>query len=303
MTERDRPADRAGARWAAVVVNYESGGLLAACVRSIQADTSAGTPEVVVVDNGSSDGSTDALRDDPAVTVVDPGRNLGYSGAANLGIARTTAAVVAVCNADLHVSPGAAGVMVRRLDEEPDLGAVGPLVREPDGEIYPSARRVPSVGDAVGHGLVGLVKPDNPYTRRYRELDADPRQPRDVDWVSGAAIWLRRRALESVHGWDDGYFMYVEDVDLCWRLRGAGWRVAYEPGAEVVHVQGASTAHHPYKMIAAHHRSLLRFAGKRWHGWRRVLLVPAAAYLGVRAGLAMAVQALRPRSGIAGGTR
>ena len=147
------------------------------------------------------------------------------------------------------------------------------------------------------------MKPDNPYTRRYRELDADPRQPRDVDWVSGAAIWLRRRALESVDGWDDGYFMYVEDVDLCWRLRGAGWRVGYEPAAEVVHVQGVSTAHHPYKMIAAHHRSLLRFAGKRWHGWRRVLLVPAAAYLGVRAGLAMAVHAVRPRSGTAKGTR
>jgi N-acetylglucosaminyl-diphospho-decaprenol L-rhamnosyltransferase len=305
VSDTQRPGDPAAdrARWAAVVVNYESGDLLEACVRSIQADTSAGKPELVVVDNGSSDGSTDALRDDAAVTVVDPGRNLGYPGAANLGIARTTAAVVAVCNADLRVSPGAAGVMVRRLDAEPDLGAVGPLVREPDGKIYPSARRVPSTGDAVGHGLVGLVKPDNPYTRRYRELDADPLQPRDVDWVSGAAIWLRRRALESVDGWDDGYFMYVEDVDLCWRLRGAGWRVGYEPAAEVVHVQGASTAHHPYTMIAAHHRSLLRFAAKRWHGWRRVLLVPAAAYLGVRAGLAMAVHAVRPRSGTAKGTR
>jgi N-acetylglucosaminyl-diphospho-decaprenol L-rhamnosyltransferase len=297
VNEADRPA------WAAVVVNYEAGDLLAACVRSIQADTSAGTPELVVVDNGSTDGSTDGVRDDPAVAVVSPGRNLGYSGAANLGIERTSADVVAVCNPDLLVAPGTAGAMVRRLAAEPDLAAVGPLVRELDGSPYPSARRVPSVGDAVGHGLVGLVKPDNPYTRRYRELDADPAQPRDVDWVSGAAIWLRRSALDAVGGWDDGYFMYVEDVDLCWRLRGAGWRVAYEPSGVVTHVQGASTARHPYRMIAEHHRSLLRFAGKRWHGWRRVLLAPAAVYLGARTGVAMLVHAVRPRSGRAGGTR
>lgn len=293
-----RPPD-----WAAVVVNYEAGDLLAGCVRSIEADTSAGTPEIVVVDNGSTDGSTDAVRDDPAVTIVDPGRNLGYSGAANLGIGRTRAAVVAICNPDVLVAPGTAGAILRRIAAEPDLAAVGPMVREVDGTPYPSARRVPSVGDAVGHGLVGLVKRDNRFTRRYRELDADPGQTRDVDWVSGAAIWLRRSALDAVGGWDDGYFMYVEDVDLCWRLRRAGWRVAYEPSGQVTHVHGASTARHPYRMIAEHHRSLLRFAGKRWTGWRRVLLLPAAVYLGARAGLAMLVHAVGPRSGSARSSR
>ncbi len=297
MTGPDRP------RWAAVVVNYEAGLLLAECVRSLRADTSAGVPQVVVVDNGSSDGSTDSLRDDAAVELVVPERNLGYAGAANLGIGRTTADVVAVCNADLLVAEGTAAAMLARLEGEPDVGAVGPEVVDTTGAHYPSARRVPTVVDAVGHGLVGLVKPDNRYTRRYRELDADPKQARDVDWVSGASMWLRRAALDSVGGWDDGYFMYVEDVDLCWRLRGAGWRVVYEPAGTVTHVQGASTAKHPYRMIAEHHRSLLRFAAKRWSGWRRVLLVPAAAYLGVRAGLAMLVRALRPRSGTAGGTR
>jgi N-acetylglucosaminyl-diphospho-decaprenol L-rhamnosyltransferase len=112
-------------------------------------------------------------------------------------------------------------------------------------------------------------------------------------------VWLRRAAVDAVGGWDAGYFMYVEDVDLCWRLSTAGWRVAYEPGGEVVHVQGASTARRPYRMLFEHHRSLLRFAAKRWHGWRRVLLVPAVGYLSVRFGIAMCVHALggrRPRS-------
>ena len=110
-------------------------------------------------------------------------------------------------------------------------------------------------------------------------------------------MWLRRAALEQIGGWDERYFMYVEDVDLCWALRRAEWRVAYEPGGTVVHVQGVSTARHPYRMIVAHHRSLLRFATKRWHGWRRVLLVPAAMFLAARTGVESLVQAFRRGAG------
>ena len=288
--------------WAAVVVNYESGGALVGCVESLLADTSAGgPPEVVVVDNGSRDGSIRALVERfpagefPRVTVVDPGANLGYAGGANRGIAATTAPVVAVCNPDLHVHTGTGAAMLARF-EEPDVAAAGPRIRNPDGSTYPSARAVPALVDAVGHGLLGLVRPDNPFTRRYRQLDADPALPRDVDWVSGAAIWLRRRALDSVDGWDDGYFMYVEDVDLCWRLGRAGWRIVYEPGGDVVHVQGVSTDHRPYRMIVEHHRSLLRFASKRWRGARRLLLGPAAVYLALRCGIALAARRVLPRS-------
>ena len=287
-------------RWAAVVVNYEAGPHLVDCVRSLLADTSVGgPPEVVVVDHGSTDGSVEAVAGElPEVPVV-RAANRGYATGANRGIEATAAPIVAVCNPDVLVEPGAAAVVLARFDAEPDLGAVGPMVRNPDGSPYHSARVVPGVRDAVGHGLIGLVRPDNPYTRRYRELDVDPTQARDADWVSGAAIWLRRSALASAGGWDEGYFMYVEDVDLCWRLRQGGWRVAYEPRAAVTHTQGASTAHHPYRMILEHHRSVARFAAKRWHGARRLLLVPAVAFLGVRAVLAMAVHALGrvPREG------
>ena len=154
---------------------------------------------------------------------------------------------------------------------------------------------MPRLRDAIGHGLLGLVWPTNPFTRRYRQLDVDPSRRRDVDWVSGAAVWLRRDALTTVGGWDERYFMYAEDVDLCWQLRQRGWRVGYEPGAVVIHVQGVSTAKHPYRMIAEHHRSLYRFASKRWRGARRLALPLAAAFLTMRAGLAMADHALRRR--------
>jgi N-acetylglucosaminyl-diphospho-decaprenol L-rhamnosyltransferase len=283
-------------RWAAVVVNYEAGPLLVESVQSLLADTSAGVPEVVVVDNGSTDGSVTGLRAAlPNVRVVTSERNVGYAAAANQGIAATAAPVVAVCNCDLRVEPGTAASMLARLDAERDVGAVGPTIRNPDGTRYPSARSIPSVGDAVGHGVFGLFWAGNPFTRRYRELDADPTRARDVGFVSGAAIWLRRTALDDVGGWDPRYFMYVEDVDLCWRLRGAGWRVVYEPGGEVAHVQGASTERHPYRMLVEHHRSLLRFAAKRWRGWRRVFLLPAACYLALRAGLTAGIRAVSPR--------
>jgi len=259
--------DTSVARWAAVVVSFESGSLLLDCVRSLLADGSAGVPELVVVDNGSADGSVAALLAAiPDVTVVDPGRNLGYAGAANRGIAATTAPVVAVSNADLVVAPGTAAAMLARLDAEPDLAAVGPALFNPDGSQYPSARAHASTVDAVGHAVLGRLFPRNRFTRRYRQLDAQWDRPRDVDWVSGAIMFLRRSALDSIGGWDERYFMYMEDFDLCWRLRRLGWRVAYEPGGRVTHVQGASTKKRPYRMIVEHHRSAYRFLARRWRG-------------------------------------
>lgn len=281
--------------WAAVVVNHDAGGHLTECVAALVAD---GADPVVVVDNASSDDSLELLHASEApAEIVRSAKNLGYAGGANLGIERAAAVdadVVAVFNPDALLQPGSSPAVLERF-ADPDIAAVGPRIYDSTGDTYPSARTVPSALDAAGHGLLGLVRPDNAFTRRYRQLDLDPARARDVDWVSGAAIWLRRQALGEVGGWDADYFMYVEDVDLCWRLRRAGWRVVYEPGGAVVHVQGVSTRHHPYRMLAAHHRSLFRFATKRYRGARRLLLVPAAAVLAVRAVTTMCLHFTRSR--------
>ncbi|MFI5047608.1 MAG: glycosyltransferase family 2 protein [Acidimicrobiia bacterium] len=285
--------DDAVPAWAAVVITFESGDLLLGAVDSLLADASAGVPEIVVVDNGSTDGSVARLRASrPSVRVVEPDRNLGYAAGANAGIVYTRAPVVVVCNADLVARAGTAATVLERFASEPGIAAVGPRVVDVHGVTYPSARAQPAIADAVGHALLGAWRPDNRFTRRYHQRGIDPSTGRDVDWVSGAAIWLRRSALDSIGGWDEAYFMYVEDVDLCWRLRRAGWRVAYEPRGLVTHVQGASTALRPLRMIVEHHRSWYRFADRRWEGPRRLLLVPVAAFLALRAALLVVLEAL-----------
>ena len=277
---------------AAVVVNYNAGDALLACVESLRAEH---VVEVVVVDNASTDGSLELLEGAPTdVTVLRSPRNVGFGAGANLGAAATTSPFVLVCNPDLTLSPGAARALADRLESDPSLAVVGPLLRDADGDVYPSGRAFPGLRDAVGHAFLGLFWGGNPWTRRYRHLGADQHRARPADWVSGACFLARRLAFDSVNGFDEAYFMYVEDVDLCWRLHRAGWSIFYEPAAEVVHEQGRSASQHPYRMLAAHHRSMWRFAARSSSGRERLLLPLMAAGLGARLVLAWADHLLRP---------
>jgi N-acetylglucosaminyl-diphospho-decaprenol L-rhamnosyltransferase len=280
-------------RVSAVVVNYNARDYLVDCVRSLRAD---GIDEIVLADNASSDRSVETLlASDPAVIVVPVGANLGFGAAANRGVAAATGDVVAIMNPDLVVEPGTTKALVGALDRGPSLAFVGPRIENRDGTVYPSARRFPSLVDAAGHAFLHYVKPDNRFSRRYRMLDWDHADARDVDWVSGTFIVGRRNAYEGLGGFDEAYFMYAEDVDLCWRAWKAGWRVGYEPEGRIIHVIGGSTELMPYRMILAHHRSLLRFAVKSETGPRRLLLPLVAAGLAVRAGLACLQRARRRR--------
>ena len=197
------------------------------------------------------------------------GANLGYGRAVNIGVAMVGAARVLVCNADVVVGPGTLATLGGFLDDKPQVALVGPRIVDARGELYPSARRFPDLVESFGHGFLGQFWPGNPFSRRYRMTGWDHASAREVDWVSGACFLARREAWDAIGGFDRDFFMYMEDVDLCWRLRQAGWSVAYEPSASVVHIQGVSTDRHPYRMLFAHHVSLWRFARRTTVGWRR----------------------------------
>ena len=287
------------ARWAAVIVNYNAGDHVAACVRSVHDD--AGTSDatravdIVVVDNGSTDGSLDAVRGDGIARIVHAPGNVGYARAANLGIAATYAPVVAVLNPDLTVEPGTAAAMLEAIGRDARAGAVGPQVVDPDGNVYSSARHVPALGVALGHAMFSLVWASNPWTRRYRQEDIAPDTVRPTDWLSGAAMWFRRDALDAVGGWDERYFMFFEDMDVCTRLRAGGWSVLYDPHGRVVHAEGVSRRHHPLRSVVDHHRAAFTYAQRHWRGPRRALLPVAAAVLAVRASVLVVVAGLRLR--------
>jgi N-acetylglucosaminyl-diphospho-decaprenol L-rhamnosyltransferase len=278
---------------AAVVVNYNSGGYLADCVPSVRAE---GVETIVVVDNASDDGSVDGLTlADSSVQVIRLPRNVGYGAAANRGVAATTSTYVLVMNPDTVVEPGMVKTLVAALEHDQELGVVGPRLDNEDGTLYPSGREFPRLGDAIGHAFLVDLAPNNRFTRRYRMLDWDRREARRVDWVSGACFLARRAAFDAVGGFDEAYFMYLEDVDLCWRLAAAGWYAGYEPSAGVMHVQGVSTAREPYRMVVAHHRAMLRFWWRSTTPSHRLLAPVIGLGVAVRAGSELARRALEAR--------
>lgn len=259
---------------AAVVVNYEAGPALVGCVASLR---ESGILDIVVVDNGSSDGSLRRLLErDNKVLVVSPGENGGYGAGINLGAAATSSELLLLCNPDIIVSRKALDALVSRLLMDSTLGIVGPALVSPDGSTYPSGRAFPTLRQSGVQALVGALAPRSAYSEHYRSMSRAKGMSGIVDWVTGACLLVRRSAFDAVGGFDGGYFMYVEEVDLCWRLATAGWRTGYESEAIVRHIGGLSTSKHPYRMISAHHRSIWRFYRRTTPG-RESLLLPVVA--------------------------
>ena len=281
---------------AVVLVTYESAGDLAACLGSLPAAAGPHELEVVVVDNASRDASAEIARR-LGVKVLENPANLGLSRAIDIGAAATAAPWLLLVNPDTLLGPGALARMLETA-ADPTVGCVGPHLRNSDGSEYPTGRRFPSILVGAVHAALGTVWPGNPATRRYHLADLDRSRPVRVDWVSGACMLVRREAYEAAGRFDAGYFMYFEEMDFCLRLARAGWRVVYDPGAEVTHILGGSTRSAPYRKVWNHHRSALRFYRRRYAGDPRLLLLPVVAlFLLARGLVSLARTAVAQRRG------
>jgi N-acetylglucosaminyl-diphospho-decaprenol L-rhamnosyltransferase len=249
-----------------VVVTYSPGDFLSDFLRSLP-EASSTPVAVTVVDNGSTDGSVERVRAHPGVELVESGSNRGYGGAANLGFAHATEEWVLVVNPDIQFDPGAIDELLAVAERWPRSGALGPRIHTADGMLYPSARDLPSLGRGIGHAALGWVWPSNPWTASYRRERGTPVEG-VVGWLSGACLLLRREAFTAVGGFDEGYFMYFEDTDLCERLSAAGWDIVYAPSATVVHHGGHATSRNLDVMSKAHHDSAYRYLSRRYRGAR-----------------------------------
>jgi N-acetylglucosaminyl-diphospho-decaprenol L-rhamnosyltransferase len=274
-------------RVCAVVVDYHAGDALGTCVDSLRDN---GVSSVVVVENGEAGSSPPALRGRDVI-LVEPGLNLGYGRGVNRGAAMAPPSTyLLVSNPDVVVHEGAVDALADYLDLHPDVAVVGPRIVRPDGTIYPSQRVFPNVWLAGLHALLAPLWPRNPATTAYRSARRDG----TVDWVSGAFFLIRRDVFELVGGFDERYFMFAEEMVLCWQVREHGFGVAAVPEAVVTHAEGLSRQRAPREMILAHHRSALRFEWQTARGFRRLLAPLATLVLGLRL---VIVLVARPRDG------
>lgn len=244
---------------------------------------------VIMADNGSTDGAPEeAVERYPNAKLLRTGGNLGYGTAVNRAVAEyqlTSSEFFIVANPDVQWGPHSIDQLLEAAARWPRAGSLGPLIRDPDGTVYPSARHLPSIVRGGMHAVVGPVWKSNPWTAAYRQERTDPSE-RAVGWLSGSCLLLRGSAYSAITGFDERYFMYMEDVDLGDRLSRAGWQNVYVPGAEVLHAKGHATGRDPARNLAAHHVSTYTFLADRYpKWWQAPLRLAFRGALGARANL------------------
>ena len=277
-----------------IVVNYNAGALLTDCVGAVLGST--GTAEVIVSDNGSTDGSLAALRaawpDEPRLTILENRANLGFAKANNRALPLARADHLLFLNPDCLVEPGTLARMAAFMDSRPDVGLAGCLVLDPDGTEQVACRRAipdPWIGLKRVLHLDGLL-PDGAGRQLNLGHQPLPTEPVEVEAVSGSFMWVRRAALDEVGPLDEGYFLHCEDLDWFVRFQQAGWTIALVPDARVVHHKGACSTASPLTVERHKHRGMERFFRKFQYQrypkpFSRLVVLGIWAHYGLKAGL------------------
>lgn len=266
-----------------ICVIFNPGTELLDFATSLRTATTCETELVLVNNGGPSEIATELAREE-GTRLIESGGNLGYGRAANIGAQGASGEWIVVANPDLVWAPGSLDSLLEAGRRNERAGSLGPRLLNTDGTEYPSARAIPSLRLGAGHAVLSKVWRDNPYTRAYRSAnEPGSALERTAGWLSGACLLLRREAFVQVGGFDEGFFMFFEDLDLGDRLGQAGWANVFVPSAEVTHVQGVSWKSDPAPMIRAHHASARRYLGRRYAAWYQAPLRGAISLgLGLR---------------------
>jgi N-acetylglucosaminyl-diphospho-decaprenol L-rhamnosyltransferase len=262
-----------------LIVNYKVYDELTACLTALTADPDGRNAEVVIVDYESDQVRlTKALTLHPQASAISHRDNRGFAAGINEAAARASGRLLLLLNPDARVEAGTIRTLTTQLESAPNILAVGPCVVSLDGEVQPTGRTFPTALT----GLFGRTSmftrfwPQNPVSRRNLP-SADAREPIDVDWIAGTCVLIRAETFRAVDGFDEGYFLYWEDADLCQRLRERGGRIMYVPHARVLHGTAKSSQRAPARSLVQFHLSALRYYGKHQRGPSRVVALPFAA--------------------------
>jgi GT2 family glycosyltransferase len=270
-----------------LIVNFRAYDELASCLNALERYL-ADDLEVVVVDHASDPAAASRLlKRFPWTRLIETDANPGFAAGVNRAFHASTGRYLLLLNPDCVVHGDVFRQLALWLDDHPRVGAAGALVQESDGSVQASARRFPGLTTAFAGRSSWLTRtwPENRWTRQNLVARDAARGPIEVDWVSGACMMIRRDAFESVDGFDEHFFLYWEDADFCFRLKRAGWSVAYNPCVGVTHLTGRSSATAERRSLVAFHRSAYHYFRKN-SGWLAQTSAPLV-FVGLYARLAM----------------
>lgn len=252
-----------------LIVNYNTSELLINCIKSIYERTNSVEFEIIVVDNHSSDDSVYKVRKVfPKVRIIENNQNIGFAKANNQAINESTGEVILLLNSDTIVLDGAIEKSFRFLRDHPDAGVVGCKLMNPDRSLQPSCRSYPSILNYLSESffLYKLFPKSQIFGRPFMTF-LDCSSIVNVDVVSGAFMMIKRDVLDHVGLLDDGFFMYSEEIDFCYRVRKNGWQIYYYPGAQIIHIRGGTSGQFSNQMFLELHKSQIKFCYKHHPNW------------------------------------
>ncbi len=249
-----------------IIVNYNSGPYLKKCLDSISPAFNGDLGRVLIIDNASSDGSIINLQSVyPHIQIIRNQQNLGFARAVNQGIRITTSPYLLLINPDAELQSASIDKMLQFMETKPDCGVLGGLVLYPDGRRQETVRSFPTFWTVLlgrRSSLTYKIFPHNPFSKRYLLTTHDFTKTQEVDFVAGTFMMLRRKALEEIGLFDEDYFCYVEDVDICWRMKEKNWKVYFYPEARCVHLYGENIRKDNIHPEIYHARGMYHFFNK-----------------------------------------
>lgn len=272
-----------------VIVSYNVGNYLKNCLESVNETSKNLKPEIIVVDNHSTDDTHQMLQSYfPGIRLIKNYENFGFAKGANIGMRKAQGEFIFLLNPDTSVLECAVTGMLEYMENHPEVGILGPKLENPDGSLQHSCRSFPSwsVYFSNRQSILNRFFPSNKWSQKYLLKQIDYRKIQEVEWICGCGLFLRKKMLEEINYLDEDFFMYIEDVDLALRAQKKNWKVVYFPQARVIHYQSKSVTQRKEAMLVEHHRSMYNYYLKHFS---QNAIIRSLVFLGIflRLGLAL----------------